>query len=215
MAHFVSPMARVSARPIRPPGRGTLKRMSDIIEPPIIPRGIAGAGCSGNRSGLFQAILRLYAVIALDNDEIPLGMRAADPDQPGVFRRIVASERGLVILESQYPIARPRRTFLGVECPAAPQKLRAVFPKHRSVLRDVFLIAVHVVNVDARDPIAFGHLLLPVLVIQPLLFSLCYSALRLRDFGHDGVCARLRIGRADDWACSHQETRPARDRAAP
>src|SRR4051812_44553255 len=44
---------------------------------------------------------------------------------------------------------------------AAHQKLRAEFGKHRAVLRDVFLVAVHVVHIDARDPVALCHLRSP------------------------------------------------------
>src|SRR6202171_6361220 len=169
----VSEMTRVSARPIRPPAPATIKRISDIFGPR--PCGIAGAGCSGNAR--HARTLRLRPVPALDDHEVALRMRAADRDQAGIFRRIVAGERGFIILEFQHHIARARRAFPGLMLAAAHQKPGAVLFEYRAVLRDIFLVAVHVVNIDARDPVALCH-------SSVLLFA---SGQRLGDFGLDGV----------------------------
>src|ERR1700738_2527325 len=166
MAPGVSEMTRVSARPIRPLAPATIKRMSDISRPR--PCRIAGAGRSGNQSGAL--VLRLLPVVTFDNHEVILGMRLADRDQPGVFRRIVAGQRRLIILEFQHHIARPRRAFLADIPPAAHQELGAVFLEYRAVLRDIFLVAVHVVNFDACDPVTLCHLRSPFCydgLIQP------------------------------------------------
>src|SRR3984885_13878638 len=125
---------------------------------------------------LLETALRLRPVVAFDDHEVALGMRAADRDQAGVFRRIVAGQRGLIILEFQHHVARPRRGFPGLVLAAAHQEPGAEFCKYRAVLGDVFLVAVHVVDVDARDPVALCH---PA-------FSVCRcSAKRLPDFRDD------------------------------
>src|SRR3984885_6649359 len=79
---------------------------------------------------------------------------------------MVAGQRGFIILELQHHIARPRRTFHGFVLAAAHQIPGAVFRKDHSVLGDVFLVAIHVVNIDARDPVALCHLHSPVSSVQ-------------------------------------------------
>src|SRR6185437_12539985 len=152
IAPGVSAMTRVSARPIRPPAPATIRRMSDICLPH--PRRIAAAGCSGNRPAHPSG---LRAVKAFDDHEIGFGVRAADLDQAGIFRRIVTGERGLIVLEFKHHIARARRAFLGDEATAANQEFGAIFRKHRAILRDISLVAVHVVNVEPRHPVPFCH----------------------------------------------------------
>src|SRR4030095_14121519 len=148
----VSEMARVSARPIRPPAPATIKRMSDI----------STSHLPYSRGRLFRQPIRpihsgLRPVVALDDHEVAFGIRAAQRDQPHIFRRIVAGQRGFIILEFQHDIARARGAFLRHMLAAAHQELGAVFCKYRAVLRDVFLVAVHVVDIDTRDPVAFCH----------------------------------------------------------
>src|SRR5882724_230841 len=162
----VSAITRVNARPIRPPAPATIKRISDIFQALATPCRITAAGRSGNRSGGTRLWLR--PVIAFDDCEIGLGVWRTDRDQPRIFRRIVAGQRGLVVLEFQHHVARARRAFLGFEFAAAHQKFRTVFLEDRAVLRDIFLVAVHVVNIDTRDPIALCHLhSSPVFLITP------------------------------------------------
>src|ERR1017187_82215 len=84
-------------------------------------------------------------------------MGTADRDQAGIFRRIVAGQRGLIIPEFQHHIARPRRAFPGLVLAAAHQKLRAVFLEYRPDLTHGFLLRVHVVNIGARDRLALCH----------------------------------------------------------
>src|ERR1700737_314556 len=81
----VSAIARVSARPIRPPAPATIKRMSDMFEPSIIPRGIAGAGCPGNRSAPSAAAFQLCAVVAF---LVALALRLRDFGHDGVRGRL-------------------------------------------------------------------------------------------------------------------------------
>src|SRR6267143_3249000 len=157
----VSEMTRVSARPIRPPAPATINRMSDIFR--TSPLRIAGAGSSGNQSG-FR--LRLRPVVTFDDHEVAFGVGTADRDQASVFRRIVAGERGFIILEFQHHVAGPRGAFLTYKPAAAHQKLGAVFVEYRAVLRDVILVAVHVVNIDPRDPVTLCHLHSPFLLVR-------------------------------------------------
>src|SRR5258707_7237514 len=152
----VSEMARVSARPIRPPAPATIKRMSDISTSPLpYSRG------SLFRQPIRATALRLRPVVTLDDHEVAFGIGAAQCDQAHIFRRIVAGQRGFIILEFQHHVARARGAFLGHMLAAAHQKPGAVFRKYRAVLGDVFLVAVHVVNIDTRDPVAFCHRLFP------------------------------------------------------
>src|SRR5882757_3551097 len=158
----VSAMTRVSARPIRPPAPATIKRISDIFR--TSPLRIAGAGSSGNQSGFG---LRLRPVVTFDDHKVAFGVGTADRDQASIFRRIVAGERGFIILEFQHHVAGPRGAFPTYKPAAAHQKLRAVFVEYRAVLRDVFLVAVHVVNIDPRDPVTLCHLHFPFLLVKP------------------------------------------------
>src|SRR6478752_4508867 len=155
----VSEMTRTSARPIRPPAPATIKRMSAMASPLH-----AYTGMRPFRQPIRPASGGLRAVIAFDDDEIALRMRAADRNQAGVFRRIVAGERGLVVLEFEHHVARPRRALSDLVRAAAHQELGAEFGEDRAVLRDVFLVAIHVVNIDACDPVAFRHLRCPFAV---------------------------------------------------
>src|SRR5579863_1088124 len=161
-APSVSEMTRVSARPIRPPAPATIKRMSDIFQTSPEKRGtrpcrIAAAGRSGNRLDA-QSGSWLRPVIAFDDHEIGFGVGVAERDQADIFRGVVAGDRGLIVLEFDHHIARGRGAFLG-HMPAGPhQKPGAVFGKYRAVLRDVLLVAVRVVHIDARDPVALCHL---------------------------------------------------------
>src|SRR5690606_34468636 len=111
--------------------------------------------------------LRLRAVIALDDDEVAFAVGATHRHQALIFRRIVAGERGVVVPELDDDVARARGAFLLFEMAGADQEPRAVFMKDRAVLGDILLVAVHVVNIDPRDPVCLGH---PVL---PYLFALC------------------------------------------
>ena len=77
------------------------------------------------------------------------------------------------------------------------QKLGAEFRKHRAVLRDVLLVAVHVADIDARDPVAFCHRLFPFV-----------SGQRLHDLGLDGVRRRSGIGGFHHRPSDYQIIRP-------
>jgi hypothetical protein len=103
----------------------------------------------------------LRAVIAFDDHEIALGMRTAERNKAYIFRRIIAGDRRLIIPELDHHIAGPRRTFLGNVAAAAHQKMAAVFREYRAVLRDIFFVAIGIVHIDARDPVAFCHLRSP------------------------------------------------------
>ena len=61
----------------------------------------------------------MRAVVTLDDHEIAFRMRLADSDQAGIFRRIVAGQRGLIILEFEHHVARARNTFPGLVLAAA------------------------------------------------------------------------------------------------
>src|SRR5712675_1168330 len=174
----VSEMARVSARPIRPPAPATIKRMSDMSTSPL----------PYSRGRLFRqpiraTALRLRPLVTLDDHEVGFGIGAAQRDQAHIFRRIVAGQRGFIILEFQHHVARARGAFHGHMLAAAHQEPGAVFRKYRAVLRDVFLVAVDVVHIDTRDPVAFCH----------RLFSFV-SGQCLRDLGLDGLRRRFGIG---------------------
>src|SRR3954449_6525568 len=158
IAPLVSEMTRVNARPIRPPAPATIKRMSDMFQTSPLPYS------RGRQFGQPTTLpdLRLRPVIAFDDEEVALRMRRTDCNKPRIFGRIVAGERGLVVLEFQHHVSRARRTLLGDMPAAADQKPRTELIEHRAVLGDVFLVTLRVVNIDARDPVAFGHPLSPV-----------------------------------------------------
>src|SRR4051812_2629437 len=73
--------------------RNAKKFFHERLQPRAADAAPEAAGTSGN-SGLL-------AVIAFDDQYVGIGVRTADRDQPGVFRRIVAGERSLIILEFQ------------------------------------------------------------------------------------------------------------------
>src|SRR2546427_8085990 len=113
-------------------------------------------GHDGKGGCFLDRPLGLRAVVTLDDHEVGFGIGAAQRDQAHIFRRIVAGQRGFIILEFQHHVARARGAFSGHVLAAAHQEPGAVFRKYRAVLRDVFLVAVHVVNIDTRDPVAFA-----------------------------------------------------------
>src|SRR5258707_3937040 len=148
----VSEIARVSARPIRPPAAATIKRMSDMSTSSLpYSRG------RPFRQPIRATALRLRPVVTLDDHEVGFGMGAAQRDQAHIFRRIVAGQRRFIILEFQHHVARARGAFHGNMLATAHQEPGAVFRTYRAALRDVFLVAVHVVHIDTRDPVAFCH----------------------------------------------------------
>src|SRR5260370_11866778 len=102
----VSEMARVSERPIRPPAPATIKRMSDMSTSPL----------PYSRGRLFRqpiraTALRLRPVVTLDDHEVGFGIGAAQRDQAHIFRRIVAGQRGFIILAFQHHVPPPRGPF--------------------------------------------------------------------------------------------------------
>src|SRR6266436_8574763 len=184
----VSEIARVSARLIRPPAPATIKRMSDMSTSPL----------PYSRGRLFRqpirpTALRLRPVVTLDDHEVAFGIGAAQRDQAHIFRRIVAGQRGFIILEFQHHVARARGAVSGHVLAAAHQEPGAVFRKYRAVLRDVFLVTVHVVNIDTRDPVAFCHRL-----------SSFASGQCLHDLGLDGLRHRPGIGGFHHWPSDYQ-----------
>src|SRR5579863_7357486 len=88
----------------RLPLRSGAFRTWSILLQAVVARG----RCSGNRSGA-----RLWAVIALDDHKIGLGMGIAEGDEADIFGRIVTGDRGLIVLELDHHVAGARGAFLG------------------------------------------------------------------------------------------------------
>src|ERR1700733_11542479 len=104
-------------------------------------------------------------------------MRAAKCNEADVFGRIIAGDRGLIIPELDHHIAGPRRAFLGQMPAGAYQELAAIFREYRAILRDIFLVAVGIVHVDASDPVAFCHLDSPLnLQLSACAISACIES---------------------------------------
>src|SRR5579871_1981214 len=198
-APLVSEITRVSARPIRPPAPATIKRISDMaitssrrisrhgeFRQPIRPPGHGDGGRlplpfeEVNRAA--TALFRLRAVIPLDDQEISFGMGLTQRDEADIFGRIIAGDRGVVVLELDHHVAGARGAFLGNVPAAAHQKPSPIFGEHRAVLRDVVLVAFGVVHVDARDPVAFCHVGSPCSnEPEPRFSTLCSDAFSSRE----------------------------------
>src|SRR6185312_6011122 len=74
-----------------------------------------------------------------------------------IFRRTITGERNIVALEFDYDIAAPPLAFDRFALSAAHDEFGAIFLIGRGRGRDIGLISLRVLHIDARDPIAFGH----------------------------------------------------------
>src|SRR3954469_25270589 len=99
----------MSVRPMRPPAPATISRMSDIGQSP------RGAGIAGEQLEAKQPpqqnLCWLRAVVAFDHDDVGSGLAFPHFDRLGVFRRTVASERGIVIFELDHDVALAALAF--------------------------------------------------------------------------------------------------------
>src|SRR6185437_3377057 len=203
---LLSAIALTSVRPIRPPAPATASRMSAMDRSPEHRGGIAGRPVACHPFRPFRSRQRrttrndlgLRAVVALDHDQVGLGRGLPHRDQPGVFRRAVAVERGLVGRKFQHHDPAAAFAFDDFGLAAARHIAAAELAQHiRQALR-VFRIAVRFADVDLCDPVAFSH----------DSFSLL---LGVRDVCDDLLGGQFRIGRFNHRPPDHQIIRTRRD----
>src|SRR5215469_6269104 len=141
-------IAAIRARPMRPPAPATISRMSDIGSTP---------GESQPRPS------RLRAVVAFDHDDVDARRAHAQRLCGGVFRRMIAGERGGVILELDHHIAAAALALDHFGLPGARQKARPELAERLGVGRHIGLVGLRVGYIAAHDPIALGHVRFPLL----------------------------------------------------
>src|SRR6185437_4267826 len=151
----LSAIALTSVRPIRPPAPATTSRISAIGQlPKTWRRYSAGAG---------KRRLRLQAVVTLDNHDIRGGMRLAQLHVRLIFRRIVASERGRIVLKLDDYVAGARVALDAFELAGAHDVTRSVFLEYRLIAHGVGLVALVAFHIDSPDPVTLRHAPLPMI----------------------------------------------------
>src|SRR5882762_2203676 len=101
--------------------------------------------------------LRLWAVIALDNDDVGRAVRRTYRQQALVLGRAIAGERGGVVLELDHHVTRPKLPLDGLRRAGAHDEARTVFVEDLAVLLHIGVVALRIVDVDMRDPVTLGH----------------------------------------------------------
>src|SRR5262245_25690482 len=122
------------------------------------PIAFAGRGCR-----LRRRPVRLHAVVALDDHEIANRMGKAQRLRALVFRGAVACERGGVVRKFAQHIARAAPAFHHLLRSAPHQRAAAVLVVGRRRCGHVGLVPFRIAHIDMRNPIALGHLDLPVM----------------------------------------------------
>src|SRR6516162_8415373 len=100
---------------------------------------------------------RLRSVVALDDDHVDGRGRQADLHRRLVLGRAVAVDGRLVRGKLEDDVARAARAFGILEAAGADEEATAELGDRRRVGRNVRLVRLDVVDVDARDPVALGH----------------------------------------------------------
>src|SRR3954447_9040966 len=106
---------------------------------------------SPERSGGLRAVIAFDHENLRDRVAVPLRLRGL------VLRRVPAFERDLVGRKLDHDIARARFAFDGLERAAAHKKAPTEFGADRAVRRNVSLVGLVVLHVDAPDPISLRH----------------------------------------------------------
>src|SRR5436190_8704248 len=144
----VSAIALMSVRPMRPPAPATMRPMSDMTS--SVLRG-------GYSDGQAKCQLGLRAVVALDDDNIGGRVRLTYLDVCLVFGRVVAGECGRVVGKPDHHVARTWLAFGRLELAGANDETAGEFLEDRRVVVRIGLVALRVADIDASDPVAFGH----------------------------------------------------------
>src|SRR5580692_8733338 len=132
----VSRIVLMSIRPMRPPAPVTTSRMSAISSPLLNPSA------------------RLRAVIAFDNDNVADARGVPQDDGATIFLRLVAGERGRVILEFEHDMARVQGAAPHLAASGADEKAGAEFGEGDRIGREIGFVGLRVGHIDMGDPIA-------------------------------------------------------------
>src|SRR5579872_1310636 len=99
----------------------------------------------------------LRPFIAFDDDEVGGAGIGAQSHGGAIFRRIVAGERGFIVLEFDHDMAGAQTPLRLPALPRPDEKARAVFREGSGIGGSIGFVRLRIAHIDMRDPITLGH----------------------------------------------------------